>query len=101
MTASQKSDVKIHDKFYIAGKWTSPSGSGMLDVINSTTEEVMGRVPDGTPIDIDQAVKAARAALDSWSATPAQQRAGYLKALTEGLANRRNEIAAVIAEEVG
>ena len=101
MTASKKSDVTVRDKFYIAGKWTSPSGPGMLDVINSTTEEVMGRVPDGTPTDIDQAVKAARAALDSWSATPAQQRAGYLKALTEGLTNRRNEIAAVIAEEVG
>jgi aldehyde dehydrogenase (NAD+) len=101
MTASQKSDVTVRDKFYIAGKWISPTGSGMLDVINSTTEEVMGRVPDGTPADIDQAVKAARAALDSWSATPAQQRAGYLKALTEGLANRRNEIAAVIAKEVG
>jgi aldehyde dehydrogenase (NAD+) len=101
MSATQRSDITVRDKFYIAGKWTSPSGSGMLDVINSTTEEVMGRVPDGTPADIDQAVKAARAALDSWSATAAQQRAGYLKALTEGLANRRNEIAAVIAEEVG
>ncbi|HWX42060.1 MAG TPA: aldehyde dehydrogenase family protein [Blastocatellia bacterium] len=93
--------MTVRDKFYIAGKWTSPSGAAMLDVINSTTEEVMDEVPDGTPADIDRAVKAARAALDLWSATPAQQRARYLKALTEGLTNRRNEIAAVIAEEVG
>jgi betaine-aldehyde dehydrogenase len=101
MTASQKSDVKIHDKIYIDGKWTGPSGSGMLDVINSTTEEVMARVPEGTPADIDRAVKAARAALESWSATTAEQRAAYLRAITEGLTGRRNEIAAVIAEEVG
>ncbi len=44
MTASQKSDVKIHDKIYINGEWTSPAGSGMLDVMNSTSEEVMGRI---------------------------------------------------------
>src|SRR5215470_16304906 len=101
MTASQKSDVKIHDKIYVDGKWTVPSGTGMLDVINSTTEEVMARVPDGTPADIDRAVKAARAALDAWSATIAEERAAYLNAITEGLTSRRNEIAAVIAEEVG
>src|SRR5262252_8493514 len=101
MTASQRRGVIVRDKLYIGGQWTVPSGSGMLDVINSTTEEVMGKVPDGTAADIDHAVNAARAALDLWSATPPEQRAAYLKALTEGLTNRRSEIAEVIAEEAG
>ena len=41
-------EMIIRDKLYIGGAWTPSSGSEMADVINSTTEEVMGRVPRGT-----------------------------------------------------
>jgi betaine-aldehyde dehydrogenase len=101
MTASQKQDVIIHDKLYINGKWSEPAGAGRLDVINSTTEEVMGRIPEGTPEDVDAAVAAARAAFESWAATPPAERAACLKRIAEGLAARQNEIAAIIAAEVG
>jgi betaine-aldehyde dehydrogenase len=93
--------VKEHHKFYLNGGWVEPAGSGMLDVINSTTEEVMGRVPEGASEDIDRAVAAARAAFDSWSATPAADRAAFLQKISAGLAARQNEIAEVIASEVG
>jgi len=100
MTAS-KPEVKIHDKLYINGKWVEPAGNGLLDVINSTTEEVMGRIPEGTPQDVDRAAGAARAAFDSWSSTPVEERAGFLKRISEGLAARQNEIAGIISSEVG
>jgi len=70
-------------------------------VINSTTEEVMGRVPEGTAEDINKAVAAAHAAFDSWSATAAAERAGFLQKIAAGLAARQNEIAGIIAAEVG
>jgi aldehyde dehydrogenase (NAD+) len=101
MTASRQPEVSIREKFYVNGEWIEPAGKGMLDVVNSTTEEVMGRVPEGTAEDINRAVAAARAAFDSWSATSAADRAGYLKAIAAGLAARQNEIAAIIANEVG
>jgi betaine-aldehyde dehydrogenase len=101
MTASRQPEVSIREKFYVNGEWIEPVGKGMLDVVNSTTEEVMGRVPEGTAEDINRAVAAARAAFDSWSATSAADRAGYLKAIAAGLAARQNEIAAIIANEVG
>lgn len=47
MEASAKSNIKIHDKLYIDGRWIKPSGSGLIDVINSTTEEVMDQSPRG------------------------------------------------------
>ena len=100
MTAS-KPEVKIHDKLYINGEWVEPAGTGLLDVINSTTEEVMGRIPEGTPEDVDRAVAAARAAFDSWSSTTVEERAGFLKRIAEGLGARQGEIAAIIASEVG
>src|SRR5213592_192329 len=97
MTASPKPEMSVHDKLYVNGEWIEPAGNGMLDLINSTTEEIMGRVPEGTPEDISRAVAAARAAFDSWSATPAAERAGFLEKISAGLAARQNEIAAIIA----
>lgn len=100
MTAS-KPEVKVHDKLYINGEWAEPVGKGLLDVTNSTTEEVMGRIPEGTPEDVDAAVAAARARFDSWSSTSVEERAGYLQRIAEGLGARQSEIAAIIASEVG
>jgi betaine-aldehyde dehydrogenase len=101
MTASRKPEVSVHDKLYVNGEWVEPAGKGMLDVINSTTEEVMGQVPEGNAEDINRAVAAARAAFDSWSTTPSAERAGFLEKISAGLAARQNEIAAIIASEVG
>ncbi len=101
MTASRPTYVKEHNKLYLNGEWVQPAGSRMLDVINSTTEEVMGRIPEGAPEDIDRAVAAARAAFDSWSATSPADRAAFLQKISAGLAARQNEIAEIIASEVG
>ena len=101
MTASRQPDVGVREKLYADGEWVEPAGKGMLDVINSTTEEVMGRVPEGTAEDIDRAVAAARRAFDSWSVTSAAARAGFLQKISAGLVARQNEIAAIIASEVG
>ena len=101
MTASRQPEVSVHDKLYLNGDWVEPAGKGMLDVINSTTEEVMGRVPEGTPEDINRAVTAARSAFDSWATTSPAERAGFLEKISAGLAARQAEIAAIIASEVG
>jgi betaine-aldehyde dehydrogenase len=101
MTASRQPEISVRERLYVDGEWIEAAGKGMLDVINSTTEEVMGRVPEGAPEDINRAVAAARAAFDSWSATSAAERAGFLQKIAAGLAARQNEIAAIIAREVG
>jgi aldehyde dehydrogenase (NAD+) len=101
MTASRKPDVIVHDKLYINGEWIEPAGSGLLEVTNSTTEEVMGRIPEGTAEDVNRAVAAARAAFNSWSRTGVDERARILKAISEKLAARQSEIAGIIAAEVG
>ena len=89
------------DKLYINGEWTASSGKCNIDVINASTEEVMGRVPEGTPEDIDRAVTAARAAFDTWSQRPVDERIGYVQKIVAGLAARGGEIAKTIAGEVG
>jgi aldehyde dehydrogenase (NAD+) len=101
MTASRKPDVIVHDKLYINGQWVEPASTNLLDVIDSTTEEVMARVPEGTAEDVNRAVAAARAAFDSWSQTPVEERARILQAISEHLVARQNEIAGIISAEVG
>lgn len=94
-------NVRIQDKLYINGQWVVSTGTGMIDVINSTTEEVMGRIPEGTADDINAAVAAAKAAFESWSVTPVAERARFLQAIADKLAARRDEIAEIIISEVG
>ena len=36
-------------KLFIDGEWVPSTGTGTIDVINATTEEVIGRVAEGTP----------------------------------------------------
>ncbi len=94
-------DVQDRDKLYIDGAWVPSSGKGTIDVINSTTEEVMGRIPEGTADDVDKAVKAAKAAFPGWAATSKEERGKYLQRITEGLTARMQEIGTVVSQEVG
>lgn len=93
--------MRAYDRIYIGGEWVASAGTGVLEVINSTTEEVMGRIPDGTAQDVNTAVAAAKAAFETWSQTSVEERAVYLSKLAAKLAERKEEIAMVIAQEVG
>ncbi|MBV9411584.1 MAG: aldehyde dehydrogenase family protein, partial [Acidimicrobiia bacterium] len=93
--------MQVRDKLYIDGAWVPSSGSDTVDVINSATEEVMGRVPQATAADVDKAVEAAKKALDSWSTTSAEERSKYLQRIAEGLGARTMDIANVVAQELG
>jgi betaine-aldehyde dehydrogenase len=91
----------IRDKFYIDGAWVTPVGTGTLDVIDASTEEVMGRVPDGVDADANRAVEAAAHAFETWGQTTAQERRALLMKLREGLAARIDELGEIMAGEVG
>jgi acyl-CoA reductase-like NAD-dependent aldehyde dehydrogenase len=94
-------EVQARDKVFIGGEWVEPSGADPIEVVNSTTEEVMGTIPGCTPVEVDRAVEAARAAFESWSQTSRETRAGYIAAIAEGLGERAEEIATTIAQELG
>jgi aldehyde dehydrogenase (NAD+) len=95
------SDALVRDKLFIGGEWVEPVGDGSIEVVNPTTEEVIGRVPKGTAEDADRAVRAARAAFDAWSRTPAEERAAHCAAIGAKLAERGEDLAALITSELG
>ncbi|GAA4520593.1 aldehyde dehydrogenase [Nonomuraea ferruginea] len=95
--------MRQHDKLFIGGEWVTPAGSGTIDVISPHTEEVVGRVPDGTAEDVDRAVAAAREAFDHgpWPRMTFAERAAVIGRLAEIYAERQGEMAALITEEMG
>jgi aldehyde dehydrogenase (NAD+) len=93
--------MEVRDKIYIDGAWVSSTGSGSLAVIDSGTEEVMATTPEGTAEDVGKAAEAAAAAFPAWSRTAVEKRAALLTGIGRALAARTEEIAGVIAREVG
>jgi acyl-CoA reductase-like NAD-dependent aldehyde dehydrogenase len=89
------------DKLYIDGAWVPSTGSGTIEVFDSTDGSVISSIPEGTADDVDKAVTAARAAFDSWSQTSPEERAKYCSRIAEGLGARMDEIATVVSKEAG
>src|SRR5829696_9211836 len=94
-------ELQIKDRVFIGGEWVEPGGTEPIEVVNATTEEVIGTIPSCSPEDADRAVAAARAALETWSRTSREERGGYLSAIADGLNDRADEIAATITQELG
>src|ERR1700730_16555874 len=101
MTTTADTATLERTKFFIGGEWISPAGPDTIEVIDPTTEEVIGRVPEGTPEDVDRAVAAAREAFEVWSQVPVQDRAEACAAVGQALYARQEEIAALISREMG
>ncbi|MFE3636200.1 aldehyde dehydrogenase family protein [Streptomyces cellostaticus] len=93
--------MKAHDGLYIDGAWRPAAGRDVIEVVNPADEQVVGRVPAGDALDVDTAVRAARAALAAWAATPPTERAARLTALRDVLVARKDEIAETVTAELG
>jgi len=93
--------MELRDKIYIGGQWAPSSGAGVHEVVDSNTEEVIGKVPEGTTDDVERAVDAAAGAFYAWSATPVDERAKLLTRVAEVLKARGQDVAATISKEVG
>ena len=48
-------DALDRDSFYIDGRWARPATGDVIEVVSPHTEQVVARVPEGRPADIDAA----------------------------------------------
>ena len=88
-------------KFYINGKWVSPSKRNDLEVINPSNEDPYAVISLGSKEDIDKAVKVAKIAFESWKKTSKEERLKLLEKLLEVYKKRFNEMAKAISDEMG
>lgn len=89
--------------FFIDGEWQKPASSARIDVMNATTEEIIGSVPDGSEADIDHAVAAARRALKapSWGGLRAAERAAAMLRFADAIEKRGAELARSVSIQNG
>jgi len=86
---------------YVDGAWAASAGTERIDVLDTTSEEVLGSVPTGSVADVEQAVAAAVTASRSWADTAPAERARYLREIAAGIDARADDMATLIAQEVG
>ena len=99
----QGDHVKDYDKLYIDGAWVPPSGHRAPSRSSTRRpKQVIGRVPAGTPADVDRAVRRGQGRVrDVGLHRRKEERGKYLQAIAEGLAARSDEIAQAISDELG
>jgi len=92
-----------HKRLFIGGEWVEPASSRTIDVISPHSEELVGRVPEGTEADIDRAVAAARDAFDNgeWPRLSPEERIAAVQKFSEVYAAHIPDMAALITEEMG
>jgi aldehyde dehydrogenase (NAD+) len=95
--------IRHDDRFFIGGKWVEPSSPDVIEVIDSSTEELYFSVPEAREADMARAVDAAREAFDRgpWPRMSHAERAGYLRAMGEGLRGKSDAAGQIWPRESG
>lgn len=91
------------DHFFIGNQWVKPSSDRRFSLINPSTAERIGTVPEAGKADVDAAVAAARNTFDSgsWSGAPAAERAAIMKRFMHVMARRGPELAQAVSTQNG
>jgi len=80
---------------FINGTWQAPAAGEYFETLDPSNGEKLASVAQGSPADIDAAVRAARAAFPKWRALTPHVRARYLYALTR-LVQKHSRLLAVL-----
>ena len=87
---------------FINGKWVdAKSGQTFEDRNPANWDEVVGTFPKSSKEDVDEAVKAARAAFEKWRLVPAHKRGDIMKKVGDLMVAKKEEIAHTMTREMG
>ena len=91
----RKLERHVLDKrqFHIDGQWVSPRKKNDFDVIDPSTEGIVGVISLGGQADTDAAVTAANAAFEGWSTSPREERVALLERIFDVYKERSDDIA--------
>ncbi|WP_104119027.1 gamma-aminobutyraldehyde dehydrogenase [Arthrobacter sp. B1805] len=77
---------------YIDGKFVTPAGTELLDIVNPTNGEVVAQSPVSSPADVDDAMRVAARAFTTWRRTTPSQRQLMLLKLADAVEGASEEI---------
>jgi aldehyde dehydrogenase (NAD+) len=87
---------------YINGKWVDARSGQTFENRNPANwSEVIGTFPKSSKEDVEEAVRCARKAFETWRLVPAPHRGDILKKVGDIMVARKEEIATVMTREMG
>lgn len=93
--------MTIYNKLYIGGRWVDAESSQTIEVVNPATGDIVATVPAANEQDVNAAVKAAKEAFPSWSATTAAERAKVIHNICDKMEARKQEFIDGIVNTMG
>ena len=93
--------MRQYTKFFIDGEWVDPIEPRFLAVTDPATEQAYAQISLGSAADVDQAVRAAHRAFETWGYTRKEDRIAVLEALAVEFDKRAEEMAAATTQEMG
>lgn len=86
-------DIAPSYGLFIDGEFVESTGEERNKTVSPSTEEVLAEYVQANAEDVDRAVRAARKALEKWSALPGAERAKYLFRIARIIQERSRELA--------
>ena len=83
------------------GEWSKTTDAGVLEPVNPTTGEVLGRVQASSKADYDTIVERAQAAFKVWRTTPAPRRGEAIRLCADALRAHKDALGSLVALEMG
>ena len=93
----------MYSKFgqFIDGKWQKSSSNETYDVINPSTEEVIGKASKASSTDIEKALKSAEKGFMIWKKVSPWERALIIRKIADLIRKKNNELAKWMTLETG
>ena len=83
------------------GEWSDTAGARMIEPVNPTTGEVLGRVSASSQADYALIVERAQDAFKVWRTTPAPRRGEAIRLCAEALRTHKDALGSLVALEMG
>lgn len=90
-----------YKNIFINGEWVSPISKQRVEVENPANKKIIGSVPACNEEDVNNAVKAAKAAFETWQLTSLSERIELVEKLQVELISRVDEMSETIMLELG
>ena len=84
-----------------SGEWSGTRDAGVLEPVNPTTGEVLGKVHASSRADYEAIVERAQAAFEVWRKTPAPRRGEAIRLCADALRANKDALGSLVALEMG
>ena len=83
------------------GEWSKTADAGVIEPVNPTTGEALGRVQASSQADYDLIVERAQAAFKVWRTIPAPRRGEAIRLCADALREHKDALGSLVALEMG